>query len=86
MQYSANALWTISLTRLLFATRCGFVAIPGVSGSSSKPSQNRFQSPSLPTAICTAPSAVSNKPYGEIEGWWLPAASPTWPATVHFVP
>ena len=51
----------------------------------SNPAQNRCQSPSLPTAICTNPSAQWNRPYGAIDTWWLPWARPTSPATVQRV-
>ena len=35
---------------------------------------------------CTAPSAQWKSPYGQIDGWWLPWARPTSPATVYRVP
>ena len=44
------------------ATRSALVARPSASGSSSKPAQNRRHSPSLPSAICTAPSRQWKRP------------------------
>ncbi len=38
------------------------VASPSASGSIPKPPQNRFHSPSLPSAICTAPSRQRKSP------------------------
>ena len=40
------------------------VSSPGVAGSMPNPSHRRFHRPSLPTAICTAPSRQWNRPYG----------------------
>ena len=74
------------MTRARFATRSGFVASPSAAGSSPKASQSRCHSPSLPTAICTEPSRQWKRPYGAIDGWWLPADRPTSPATVQRVP
>ena len=83
---SANAFSTNSMTWSRWATRSAFVARPAVLASMSNAAQNCCHRPSLPTAICTEPSAQRNSPYGEMDGWWLPWAWPTSPATVHRVP
>ena len=58
----------------------------GRRGRGRSAAQNLRHRPSLPTAICTEPSRQWNRPYGAIDGWWLPCARPTSPATVHRVP
>src|SRR3954470_20045336 len=83
---SANARSTRAITSSRCSTRSPLVAMPGVSGSSPNSAHSRRHSDSLAQATWTLPSAQWNRPYGAIEGWWLPCARPTWPATVHAVP
>ncbi len=55
--------------------RVGGHALGG--GVEPEAAHSRFHRPSLPTVICTAPSRQWNRPYGVIDGWWLPWARPT---------
>ena len=70
---SANTLWTSLVDLLLVRDALGVGLHPcGIRDRGRSPAQNRCHRPSLPTAICTLPSAVSKSPYGQIDGWWLP--------------
>ncbi len=83
---SAKAELTAALTVSRLPTRSALVAIPGASGSRPNAVANFCHRPWLPTAICSIPSRQLKRPYGVIEGWWLPWAWGTSPATVYRVP
>jgi hypothetical protein len=82
----ANAPSSNRITWSRFSTRSPLVAMPGASGSKPNSAHSLRHSDSLAQATCTLPSAQWNRPYGAIDGWWLPCARPTFPATVHAVP
>ena len=83
---SAKTRSSRAMTSSRCSTRSPLVAMPGASGSKPNSAHSRRQSDSLAHATCTLPPAQWNRPYGAIEGWWLPCAWPTLPATVHAVP
>ena len=62
------------------------MANPSSAASHPSASHSARHSPSEPQAIWIGAVAVSNMPYGAIEGWWSPDRPGTSPATVHLVP
>ncbi|MCY1376179.1 hypothetical protein D9M69_636500 [compost metagenome] len=69
-----------------FRTRSALDANSGRLASKPKAEVKAAHSFSLPTLICTRPWRQWNSPYGAMDGWWLPWALGTSPATVARVP
>src|SRR3954451_14684731 len=82
----ANAPSSRAITAGRLTTRSPLLAMPGASGSKPNSAHSRRHSDSFAQATCTLPSWQWNRTYGAMDGWWLPCARPTCPATVHAVP